>query len=458
MEPANLRFGGGATETILHPLVAVWLLVAIVLIFTLPRNKVIVPLLFTFFSVSIAQVVLIGGIHFTVLRILIIAGLIRRATAKGTSSEAKYPGGFNGIDKAVVLWATSALIVICLQWMNSQAMIKNLGDFLDGLGGYLVVRFFIPDLETVRRAIKVFALICFVQAAFMVYEQIAHQNLFGYLGGWPPVNVTYRDTHIRSQGVLGNINEGVFGGVLVPLFLWLGTGGKSRFVAFLGLAGAITMVITCDASTAILALGGSILGICFWPLRKRMRIVRWGFALMLIGLHMVMKAPVWALIARIDLTGASSGQHRSYLIDNCVRHFSDWWLLGSRYYNEWGYFMFDLCNQFVAVAVTGGLASLVFFIMMYSRSFGAIGDARKQVNGDKKKEWLIWCVGTTLFAHVVASFGINYMALLQMALFPILVFASVVALDAQKATVKEVEPSEKLHLVPQGYIPIGEAR
>ena len=38
MEPEHLRFGGGATETMLNPLVAVWMLIAIVLILTLPRR------------------------------------------------------------------------------------------------------------------------------------------------------------------------------------------------------------------------------------------------------------------------------------------------------------------------------------------------------------------------------------------------------------------------------------
>ncbi len=457
MEPANLRFGGGASETFLHPLVAVWMLVAIALIFILPRNKVIVPLLFTFFSVPIAQVVVLAGLHFTVLRILIIAGLIRRAALGSSSSQEKYPGGFNGIDKVVVLWAVSAFIIICLQWMSVQVMIKNLGDLLDALGGYLVVRFFIPDLEALRRTVKVLAAVCLVQGAFMLNEQVMHQNLFGYLGGWS-VHVTVRDGHIRSQGVLGNINEGVFGGALIPLFVWLGTTGKSRLMALLGIAGGLAMVFTSDASTSILAFGGSLLGLGFWFLRKRMRIIRWGLVLILTSLHMVMKAPVWALIARVDLTGSSSGQHRFYLLDNCIRHFSDWWLLGSKSYNEWGYFMFDLCNQFVAVAVTGGLVTLVFFIMMYSRSFSAIGTSRKLVEGDRKKEWLIWCVGCTLFAHVVSSFGINYMALLQMALFPILAFVSIVAMDAHAATVVVPQPSEKPQLIGRGYFPLGAAR
>jgi hypothetical protein len=457
MEPANLRFGGGATETMLHPLVALWMLVAIVLIFTLPRNKVIVPLLFSFFTIPIAQVIVLGGIHFTVLRILIIAGLIRRVASAGSSSEGKYPGGFNALDKVVVLWAISTFVVFSLQWMGLQAVIKALGEFLDNLGGYLVLRFFISDLDTVKRTIKVLAVICFVQGAFMLNEQIMHQNLFGYLGGWS-VGVTYRDAHIRSQGVLGNINAGVFGGVLIPTFLWLWTQAKTRVTTFLGIAGAVTMVYTSDASTSILALGGSILALCFWPLRKSMRLVRWGLVLMLTGLHMVMKAPVWALIARIDLTGASSGQHRSYLIDNCVRHFSEWWLLGTKHYNEWGWFMFDLCNQFVAVAVTGGLVTLVLFIMIYSRSFGAIGTARKLVNGDRKQEWLLWCIGCTLFAHVVASFGIGYMDLLDMALFSILVIVSVVAFQAQEVTVKDVQTSEKPQIAARGYSPLGEAR
>jgi hypothetical protein len=455
MEPANIRFGGGASETTLNPLVAVCLLVAVVLILFLPRNKVIIPFLFTFFTIPIAQVVVLGGLHFTVLRILILAGLARRVAT--SSSEGKYPGGFNALDKVVVLWTISTLVIFCLQYMTTQALIKNLGQFLDDLGGYLVVRFFIPDVDTLRRTIKVFAAICVVQGAFMVNEQVTHQNLFGYLGGWT-VHVTVRDGHIRSQGVMGNINEGVFGGALIPLFLWLGSGGKSRVMAVLGIAGATAMVFTSDASTSILALGGSILGLSFWPLRTRMRVVRWGLVLILTGLHMVMKAPVWALIARVDLTGASSGQHRFYLLDNCIRHFSEWWLLGTKYYNEWGYFMFDLCNQFVAVAVTGGLVTLVLFIMIYSRSFSAIGKARKLVNGDGKQEWLLWCLGCTLFAHVVASFGISYMALLEMALFPLLAFVSVVAFGAHEVTVQDVETSENPQFAARNYLPLREAR
>src|ERR1017187_2062523 len=148
MEPQHLRFGGGAAGTVLHPLVAAQMVIAIILILCLPRKYAIVPLILAIFTISLGQVVVLVGIHFTVLRILILAGLIRRAA----SSQAMFAGGFNTIDRLVTLWAFSSLIVVSVQWMETPALIKSLGDFLDALGGYYVIRFLIRDVEDVRRA------------------------------------------------------------------------------------------------------------------------------------------------------------------------------------------------------------------------------------------------------------------------------------------------------------------
>jgi hypothetical protein len=170
-----------------------------------------------------------------------------------------------------------------------------------------------------------------------------------------------------------------------------------------------------------------------------MRIIRWGLVLGLIALHLVMKAPVWALIARIDLTGSSSGDQRYMLVDMTIRRFSDWWLLGTKNYTTWGWDSWDLCNQFVAVALTGGLLTLIFYIAIFSQGFGALGTARKLVNGDRNQEWLLWCLGSALFATVVAHFGINYMAQLIMGFFPLVVCISVATLEAKRDTVGTTE-------------------
>jgi hypothetical protein len=459
MVPEHLQFGGGATETTIHPLVAVYLLIAIVLILTLPRGKVIAPFLVAFFTIPIGQVVVLGGFHFTALRLLILAGLARRATFQ-KSSGGKYPGGFNGVDWVVVLWSVSALVTFSLEYRQTQALVNALGTLLDTLGGYLVVRSLVPDGEAMRRTMKVLAAITVILGVCMINEKISHINVFGLVGGIP-LAVTIRDGHIRSSGTLGCLYAGAFAGVLIPLFLWLWTEGKFRMAAAAGLAGATAMVVTSYSSTSWMAFLGGLLGIAFWPIRKQMRVVRWGLVSILVGLQMVMKAPVWALIARIDLTGSSSGYQRYQLVDMCIRHFSAWWLLGTKSYTSWGWDSWDLCNQFVAVALTGGLLTLIFYIAIFKRSFRAIGMTRKLVNGDHKQEWLLWCLGSALFGTVVAHFGINYMAQLIMGFFPLVVCISVATFEARQTVAVKVGGQEQPAFAPrsvQTYVPVGAAK
>ena len=66
MPPKNLRFGGGSGGTILHPLVAIWILIAVVLILALPRKKAIVPFVLAFFSTPMGQLLVLGGVHLAI--------------------------------------------------------------------------------------------------------------------------------------------------------------------------------------------------------------------------------------------------------------------------------------------------------------------------------------------------------------------------------------------------------
>jgi len=438
---AHFRFGGGATETVLHPLVAVGMLIAIALILSQPRQKAITPFLFAFFTIPVGQVIVLGGVHFTVHQILILTVLARMADFRGSALEGKFPGGFNAVDRVMVLWTLMELIVCSLQWMEMPALIRNLGDSVGSLGGYLAARFLIPGHETVRRAIKVLAVICVIQGAFMVGEQFTRQNVFSSFGANSPA---IREGRVRSEGAIDTLHGGALAGVVIPLFLWLWTERKSRLAACAGLAGATAMVFASHASTSWLAYGASLVGLGFWPLRKAMRLMRLGLVAILVGLHLVMNGPVWSLIEKIDLTGGSSSYHRYMLVDNCIRHFGDWWLIGYKYYGDWGFDMWDLCNQFVVAALTGGLICLVLFIAIYSRSFGAIGTARKYVNGNRRQEWLLWCLGSVLFAMAVASFGINYMVHLMMWFCLLLACISVATFEARRATVRRAEAPAKV--------------
>jgi hypothetical protein len=432
MEPQNLRFGGGATDTVLHPLIAVEMALAIILILCLPRKTIIAPFLWMIFTVPIGQVLVAGGVHFTVIRIIILAGLARWVVSGRSQSAGRLEDGLNSIDRVFILWAVSELVISSIQLMQTQALIQSCGDFLDLLGGYMVVRFMIQDRDDVLRAIKVFAVIASFMACCMMGEKLTGKNVFGMLGG-APLTPQVRAGAIRAQGAFASyIEAGVFGANLIPLFVLLWSQRKSRIIALMGIIGGATMVVTCASSTPLLGLAAAMLGFFLFYFRSHMRVFRQALVFLVVTLHVVMKAPVWALIQRVDVVGSSSGFHRFMLVDNCIRHFSEWWLLGYQNYASWGWDMWDLSDQYVSVCLTGGLISLIVFVSILSRSFSALGKARKHVAGDRKEEWILWCLGVSLFADLVVWLGYACWAKGEAALSALLAMISVATFEAMR--------------------------
>ena len=117
----------------LHPMVAVLLLLLIILILCLPRKYVIAPFLVGVFCVPIGQVLVLGGVHFTVIRMLILAGLVRKSISGQGSPEGWSDGGVKPIDRLVTFWFGITLIASSVELMEMQALIKGLGDFLTPL-------------------------------------------------------------------------------------------------------------------------------------------------------------------------------------------------------------------------------------------------------------------------------------------------------------------------------------
>jgi len=407
--PEHFYFGGGPTETVLHPVVVAAMIIAIILMLVLPRKYLIVPFLFSAFLIPLPQQVVIGGVHFFVLRIIILAGCVRLLLTRLSTQSSVFGGGLNSVDKVFSLWAICrASAFLLLFSFQVGAVVNQFGFLWDVLGGYFLLRFLIHDEEDVNRAIKCFAVLVVVLAICMVNEHLTRQNVFGLLGGIRSVP-EIREGLVRAQGpFLHSILAGSFGATLLPLLLLLWQSGKSKLLAIVGVISSTCIMMTSASSTPIMAYVAGIVAVCFWLLRKKMRLLRWGIVIALVALHLVMKAPVWFLIARVGVLGSSSGYHRAMLVDQFIRNFGDWWLVGTNTNSNWGFDMWDLSNQFVAEGETGGLATLICFIAMIYLGFKMIGTARKTVEGDRKKEWFLWLFGAALFSHIVAFFGISY--------------------------------------------------
>ena len=153
-----------------------------------------------------------------------------------------------------------------------------------------------------------------------------------------------------------------------------------------------------------------------------------------------MSAPVWWALEHIDLAGGSAGEHRAELVDNFVRHFGDWWLIGTKDNASWGFEMWDQSNQYIADGETGGLATFICLICIITLCFKRIGLSRRYVERDRNQAWYIWLLGAALFSHCVAFLGISYFDQTRISWYALLA----IIIAATAPLMKAALPTERL--------------
>jgi hypothetical protein len=399
-------------QSSVHPVIACAMLCVSVLLFLLPRRHLIVPLLSAGILIPMDQIVVVGPFHFPMIRVLVLFAWVRVVSITAGSGKALLGSRMNTVDKLVILFAAfDALDYIVLWQFSAQAFINRFGALFMVIGIYFLLRILIRNDEDILLAIKVLAYVSAVIALTMLIEHVTGQNPYGYLGGsraWTREALMVRAEKLRAMGPFQHpILAGSFGGVSLPLFigLWI---KRQRFCAVVGIASATIIVFASASSTPIMAYAVSLLAIALWPLRRQMRVIRWGVAICLVSLHLVMKAPVWALIQRIDLVGGSSGFHRYNLIDQFIRRFWDWWVFGVKDTRLWGPDLWDHANQYVAVGTTSGVLPLIMFISIIVFAFKYSGRARRRREDNRRESRFVWTLSAAVLANLVAFFGISY--------------------------------------------------
>lgn len=406
--PDRPAFGGGATETVMHPAVLAAMLLTALLMLILPRRRLLAPFLMFVVLAPFGQQLYIGGVHWFAPRVIVLLGCLRILARKLTAHETIFPNGLNGIDHAFLIWAFFRGLAPILLYRSGGIVPGQLNFWLGAFGGYFFLRYLIQDTEDITKATKTLALLAVAVGICMANERFRNINIFGYTGSVTLIP-TVRNGSIRAQACFGHpILAGAFGATLAPLFYWLWRSGKGKAIALAGMLGSFMIVFFSASSTPVMAWVGGIGALLLWPIRRSMRAVRWGIVLTIAGLAIVMKAPVWFVIARVNILDGSGGWDRAFLIDTFIRHFRDWWLIGANQMAGWGGDMWDLSNQFVAEGETGGLLTFIFFIAIISRSFSRLGKMRRQVESDKTQEWFYWSLCAVLFAHILAYFGVSY--------------------------------------------------
>ncbi len=82
LQDQMLRFGGGGDTTTLAVGTAIFVVITILLMFLLPKKQAIIPYIFVSLFIPYSQVVMVGGLHFNVYRILLPFVWIRAFTGR----------------------------------------------------------------------------------------------------------------------------------------------------------------------------------------------------------------------------------------------------------------------------------------------------------------------------------------------------------------------------------------
>jgi len=396
-------------ETHANPLGIAFALVMGILLMVLPRRFAIIPILMLVSYMTMGTNIVVGGLNFTMLRLLLMFGwarLIIRGELRGVK--------LNRIDWAIIAFVISSVVTYSLLWQTYDAFKNKLGLFYNVIGFFFLFRFLIRDLRDAIRVIRIAAILILPLAVIMLIEKSTGHDLFAFLGGVPEVSPV-RDGVIRCQGPFGHpILAGSFGATLLPLFVGLGLQKEkgSKLLATLGAVGAGIVVFCSGSSGPVMSGLAGMIGMLFWFLRRDMRKVRWALVIGIVVLQIVMKAPFWFVIARIDIFSGNTGWHRAHLIDMAYRNLSDWWLIGTRSNDSWDVnydHNFDITNQYIAYGIDGGLITLSLYILVIVRCFSGVGRSVRALSDQSRASQIfVWALGAALFAHVVNYFSISY--------------------------------------------------
>jgi hypothetical protein len=393
----------------MNALATIFTLISAVALLSLPRRWAPVPFLVGACYMTLNVGIEIGPFSFTIIRMLVLAGLIR-IQIRGE----RLAGGMNTLDRLMVVWSVWMLISSVFHDNPSTAFINRLGLVLNAAGIYFLLRVFCQSFDDVAGLCRITVILLLPVAMEMIYERMTQHNIFYALGGFDR-GLAVRGDRIRAQGPFGHsILAGTVGAVCLPLTIALWRTHKK--IAVVGI-GACAVIIMASASSApILSAMAAIGALFLWHYRHHVRLLRRLAALCYIGLDLVMKAPAYYVMARLDFAGGSRGWHRARLIESAFEHLDEWWLGGTDYTRHWmpsgvawSPEHTDITNHYIKMGVIGGLPLMSIFIVIMFMGFSLVGRTlRERPELSQNSRFMIWALGASLFAHAVTCISVSY--------------------------------------------------
>lgn len=451
-------FGGAEFQDVtnIHPLAFLAVIILGIVMLTVPRRWVILPMLIVTCFISAVQKIVVLGLDFNLLRIMVAFGIVRFLLYKEHR-------GFlwKHLDTAMVLWTISSMLIYSAQQGTFSAVINRLGFAFDAFGMYFLFRCLIRDWRDIDRIVLGFVLISIPVAFFFLIENRTGRNMFSVFGGVPAITMI-REDRLRCQGAFPHpIIAGCFWASLIPLFAaywWKSM--NSKMLSAIGFSASLFIVFCCASSTPVMGVLAALIGGLFFFLRYQMRLVRWCILLMLIALHLIMKAPVWHLISRVSAVGGSTSYFRYLLIDSAIRRFHEWAVLGTKSTAHWFWGAQDLCNQYVFEGASGGFLTLCFFVAVISVAFRDVGRLWRLQTAQPFRLAMSWALGVSLFVHSMNFIGVSYFGQIWLIWYLLLAMIGSLSVESKPTLMPKKRPtlpSRKYRLAHQNNLKRGPA-
>lgn len=290
---------------------------------------------------------------------------------------------------------------------------------LDPTFCYLALRGLMTKLEELRWLLVAFVPLLVAFTILVALERATGQTSFAMVGAnW---SLYVREGIVRCSGPFRHASLlGSVAAAFLALYVSLWWRKQDRAVAALGAALCAALVLLSNSGGPVTSALAAAVGWVMWPVRNRMRLVRYAMLGVLVFLILFMKAPIWYLPFKISLIVGGGGYHRGALMESAWNDLSQWWLFGMDLRNSVNWIPYfhpltggaDITNQFIVFAIYGGLAGLVLLVLVLSCAFSEIGRKMKLLRlfGDKpsSSEALLWGLGVALSVHAVSWLGIAY--------------------------------------------------
>lgn len=356
----------------------------------------------------------IGGVMLHPYRLLLLIGVLRMFFRNEKSAM---KGVF--VDKlvlGVVAWLMFAQIFH--EQGQGSGIVYSMGVGFEILASYFLMRIWCRDIEDVKALVTPLVLMLVPIALSMIAEKSLQTNPMGIFGGGEWVNI--REGIVRSRGTFAHaILAGSFAAACFPIVVscW----NRSKLVACIGGASAISMVFTCHSSGPLVSFVITCAIMACWSHRHYTKHVLWFAFIGYITIDFISNRPGYhAIVTRLDLTGSSTAYYRCLLIDTAIDHFNEWWLIGTDYTAHWiqpgvgsiilGGRHMDITNMYIAAGVSGGILSVLLILAFIAASLRntVVLSIDENVVPSSTDRFCIWCFGAALFSMAVSGLSTSF--------------------------------------------------